>query len=128
GGFAWPDGTSECAGCRAGTDGAGTDAGIDVDISASSRGRAMIAGRANVVALLLVMKARMRSRVSVVMRPPLRSRVVSLPSLTARRPKVDSASPLWRQYSEISCSSSCALIDDAPMKCFRTLAPAALLA
>ena len=39
------------------------------------------------------MKARMRSRVSVVMRPPLRRRLASLPSLTARRPKVDSASP-----------------------------------
>ena len=31
----------------------------------------------------------MRSSVSVVMRPPLRSRLASLPSLTARRPKVE---------------------------------------
>ncbi len=35
------------------------------------------------------MKPWMRSSVSVVMRPPLRSRAASLPSLTARRPKVD---------------------------------------
>src|SRR5262249_1404546 len=48
------------------------------------------------------MKARMRSSVSVVMRPPLRRRLASLPSLTARRPNVDSASPVWRQKSEIS--------------------------
>src|SRR5262245_55347474 len=48
------------------------------------------------------MKARMRSSVSVVMRPPLRRRLASLPSFTARRPKVDSASPVWRQKSEIS--------------------------
>jgi hypothetical protein len=52
---------------------------------------------------LFAMKARMRSSVSVVMRPPLRRRLASLPSLTARRPKVDSASPVWRQKSEISC-------------------------
>ena len=56
------------------------------------------------------MKERMRSRVSVVMRPPWRSRVASLPSLTARRPNVDSASPVLRQYSEISWSSSCAFM------------------
>ena len=43
------------------------------------------------------MKERMRSSVSVVMRPPWRSRLASLPSLTARRPNVDSASPVWRQ-------------------------------
>ena len=49
------------------------------------------------------MKPRMRSSVSVVMRPPLRRRLASLPSFTARRPKVDSARPLWRQNSEISC-------------------------
>src|ERR1043166_9386874 len=48
------------------------------------------------------MKARMRSSVSVVMRPPLRSRLASLPSLTARRPKVDSATPVRRQKSAIS--------------------------
>ena len=42
------------------------------------------------------------SKVSVVMRPPLRRRLASLPSLTARRPKVDSASPCLRQNSEIS--------------------------
>jgi len=44
----------------------------------------------------------MRSSVSVVMRPPLRSRLASLPSLTARRPKVDSATPVRRQKSAIS--------------------------
>src|SRR5258706_2168529 len=43
----------------------------------------------------------MRSRVSMVMRLPSRSRCTSLPSLTARRPKVDSAISAWRQYSEI---------------------------
>jgi hypothetical protein len=48
------------------------------------------------------MKARMRSSVSVVMRPPLRRRLASLPSFTARRPNVDSASPVSRQKSEIS--------------------------
>jgi hypothetical protein len=63
-----------------------------------SRARAMMVGRASGAAIrLLCMKPRMRSSVSVVMRPPLRRRAVSLPSLTARRPKVDSASPLWRQ-------------------------------
>ena len=35
------------------------------------------------------MKPRMRSSVSVVMRPPLRRRLASLPSFTARRPKVE---------------------------------------
>src|SRR5713226_7864724 len=60
------------------------------------------------------MKARMRSSVSVVMRPPWRSRLASLPSLTARRPNVDSAKPVWRQYSEISCSSSCAFMANVP--------------
>src|SRR6202163_2559170 len=35
------------------------------------------------------------------MRLPSRSRCTSLPSLTARRPKVDSAISAWRQYSEI---------------------------
>ena len=39
------------------------------------------------------MKPWMRSSVSVVMRPPLRNRAVSLPSLTARRPKVDFGEP-----------------------------------
>src|SRR5476651_1708891 len=43
----------------------------------------------------------MRSRVSMVMRLPSRSRCTSLPSLTARRPKVDSAISACRQYSEI---------------------------
>src|ERR1700712_261479 len=37
----------------------------------------------------------------MVMRLPSRSRCTSLPSLTARRPKVDSAISAWRQYSEI---------------------------
>src|SRR5580693_3649160 len=55
-----------------------------------------------------------RSSVSVVMRPPLRSRAASLPSLTARRPKVDSASPVWRQYSEISCRSCWAFMMGEP--------------
>src|SRR6266404_553969 len=58
-----------------------------------ARARSMTAGRASAVRLVS-MKPRMRSSVSVVMRPPLRSRAVSLPSLTARRPKVDSARPL----------------------------------
>ena len=45
----------------------------------------------------VAIKPWIRSSVSVVMRPPLRSRAVSLPSLTARRPKVDSASPVdWQ--------------------------------
>src|SRR6185437_5759921 len=48
------------------------------------------------------MKPRMRSSVSVVIRPPLRRRLASLPSFTARRPKVDSAKPRWRQNSLIS--------------------------
>src|SRR5215468_1758069 len=51
------------------------------------------------------MKAWMRSKVSVVMRPPSRSRRTSLPSLIASRPKVDSATSARRQYSEISRSS-----------------------
>src|SRR5258706_1779641 len=37
----------------------------------------------------------------MVMRLPSRSRCTSLPSLTARRPKVVSATSAWRQYSEI---------------------------
>src|ERR1700760_1805537 len=37
----------------------------------------------------------------MVMRLPSRSRATSLPSLTARRPKVDSAMSAWRQNSEI---------------------------
>src|SRR6516165_1193518 len=43
----------------------------------------------------------MRSRVSMVIRLPSRRRCTSLPSLTARRPKVDSAMSAWRQNSEI---------------------------
>src|SRR5438876_5488137 len=43
----------------------------------------------------------MRSRVSMVIRLPSRSRCTSLPSFTARRPKVDSAMSAWRQNSEI---------------------------
>src|SRR6185437_9186657 len=43
----------------------------------------------------------MRSRVSMVIRLPSRSRCTSLPSLTARRPKVDSAISTWRQNSVI---------------------------
>ena len=58
--------------------------------------------REGVVSALRAMKLRMRSSVSVVMRPPLRRRLASLPSLTARRPKVDSARPRCRQNSLIS--------------------------
>src|SRR3954451_25101244 len=43
----------------------------------------------------------MRSRVSMVIRLPSRRRATSLPSLTARRPKVDSAISERRQKSEI---------------------------
>src|SRR3984885_13627421 len=43
----------------------------------------------------------MRSSVSTVMRLPSRSRCTSLPSLTARRPKVDSAISACRQNSVI---------------------------
>src|SRR3954464_7031856 len=43
----------------------------------------------------------MRSRVSIVIRLPSRNRCTSLPSFTARRPKVDSAMSAWRQNSEI---------------------------
>src|SRR5271156_6092714 len=43
----------------------------------------------------------MRSSVSMVMRLPSRNRCTSLPSLTARRPKVDSAISAWRQNSVI---------------------------
>ena len=50
-------------------------------------------------------KARTRSTVSVVTRPPMRSRLTSLPSFTASRPKVDSAMRARRQNSAISCRS-----------------------
>src|SRR6185312_8727358 len=43
----------------------------------------------------------MRSSVSMVIRLPSRKRCTSLPSLTARRPKVDSAMSAWRQKSVI---------------------------
>src|ERR1700756_3581556 len=43
----------------------------------------------------------MRSSVSMVMRLPSRRRATSLPSFTARRPKVDSAMSDWRQNSVI---------------------------
>ena len=46
-------------------------------------------------------KAWIRSSVSMVMRLPSRKRCTSLPSLTARRPKVDSAISAWRQNSVI---------------------------
>jgi hypothetical protein len=52
------------------------------------------------------MKARTRSTVCVVTRPPKRSRGTNLPSLTTRRPKVDSAIPAARQKLAISCSSA----------------------
>ncbi|MET0446672.1 MAG: hypothetical protein ABW151_18985 [Pseudorhodoplanes sp.] len=45
------------------------------------------------------MKAWIRSSVSMVMRLPSRRRATSLPSFTARRPKVDSAMPAWQQKS-----------------------------
>ena len=61
-----------------------------------SRERSMTIGRGPCGGCA-AMKPWMRSRVSVVMRPPLRSRAASLPSLTARRPKVDSARPVCRQ-------------------------------
>ena len=48
------------------------------------------------------MKARTRSTVSVVTRPPRRSRLTSLPSFTASRPKVDSAMRALRQNSAMS--------------------------
>ena len=64
-------------------------------VGRSSCPRSMMAGRA--ASRLVAMKERMRSSVSVVIRPPLRRRLVSLPSLTALRPKVDSASPACRQ-------------------------------
>src|SRR5262249_1654572 len=57
--------------------------------------------RAGAPSELCAMKARIRSSVSVGMRPPLRKRLASLPSLTARRPNADSASPRTRQNSEI---------------------------
>src|SRR5262245_12337355 len=60
--------------------------------------------RAGAPSELRAMNARMRSSVSVVMRPPLRKRLASLPSFTARRPKVDSARPRARQNSLISWS------------------------
>jgi hypothetical protein len=47
-------------------------------------------------------EARTRSTVSVPTRPPRRRRLTSLPSLTARRPKVDSAILARRQYSAMS--------------------------
>ena len=59
-----------------------------------SRGSLDHDGTAAPAAGWAAMKPWMRSSVSVVMRPPLRSRAASLPSLTARRPKVDSASPV----------------------------------
>ena len=46
-----------------------------------------------------------RSRVSGVMRAPSRSRATNLPSLTARRPKVDSAMLARRQNSEMLSSN-----------------------
>src|SRR6266852_4304473 len=49
----------------------------------------------------LVMNWLTRCSVSGVTRAPSRSRATNLPSLTARRPKVDSAIPVRRQKSEI---------------------------
>ena len=48
-----------------------------------------------------IRKALTRSSVSGVMRAPSRRRATNLPSLTARRPKVDSAMPARRQNSEM---------------------------
>ena len=60
----------------------------------------------------LVRKTLTRSKVSGVMRAPSLSRETNLPSLTARRPKVDSAMPARRQNSEMlsnSPTAACAI-------------------
>src|SRR5262249_14961388 len=53
--------------------------------------------------------------------PPLRSRLASLPSLTARRPNVDSASPRTRQNSLIS-RRICSFIATFPNRLSRAVA------
>ena len=63
------------------------------DVLACARWRALDHRGPRAGVRLVAMKPRMRSSVSVVMRPPLRSRLASLPSLTARRPKVDFRQP-----------------------------------
>ena len=68
--------------------------------TASARG-----GLAGAATPRVVRKALTRSRVSGVMRAPSRRRATNLPSLTARRPKVDSAMPARRQNSEMLSSS-----------------------
>src|SRR5262249_55386070 len=80
--------------------------------------------RAGAPSELCAMKARIRSSVSVVMRPPLRRRLASLPSLTARRPNVDSASPRTRQNSEISWRI-CSFIVAFPDRLSRAVRPEA---
>ena len=45
----------------------------------------------------LAMYERTRSKVVVVIRPPSRRRLTNLPSFTASRPNVDSATPVRRQ-------------------------------
>ena len=67
-----------------------------MEVGRVSRDRSITIGRGPCGGWVAI-KPWMRSSVSVVMRPPLRSRAVSLPSLTARRPKVDSARPVDRQ-------------------------------
>ena len=62
-------------------------------------------GAAGASAPWLVRKALTRSSVSGVMRAPSRRRETNLPSLTARRPKVDSAMPARRQNSEMLSSN-----------------------
>src|SRR5471030_2056415 len=60
------------------------------------------------------MKDRTRSNVVVVIRPPSRNRLTNLPSLTAWRPKVDSATPFLLQKSVISRSNDSASTDCHP--------------
>ena len=71
----------------------------------------------------LVRKVLTRSRVSGVMRAPSRRRDTNLPSLTARRPKVDSAMPARRQNSEMlsnSPTAACAIAGVPWVRCWRS--------
>src|SRR5262245_50812156 len=90
----------------------GTAVGLTTGRTPGGVGSNRTRRRAGAPSRFRAMNERMRSSVSVVMRPPLRRRLASLPSLTARRPKVDSASPRVRQNSLISwriCSFMAAL-------------------
>src|SRR5262245_31479288 len=80
----------------------GTGVGLTTGRTPGGVGSNRTRRRAGAPSKFRAMNERMRSSVSVVMRPPLRRRLASLPSLTARRPKVDSASPRARQNSLIS--------------------------